>query len=526
MPDQNTTTPQAPSGAPSPFPPPRGQQGQQPQQGQPVQPPAAAPYVQQPQQSPPGTFQQAAMDAIYKLAARTPPSQRPTTPPRKLPRYSFNFADDYFLSGTFDQDIADMRSFANRRTGFANYDSEQPFYPGLYVLGALAGLGKTSFSVQLADQLAASGVYVLYLSLEQGRLDFFSKCIARSFFLEHLADAEANAAAQGQGHAPSVLGHRYYSKYPTPTAMDIRTGLVLDAHPDKLAKHVDKFVSDVQSRVCVVQGQFEVTVEDIRWAAELFVQQMGVRPVIIIDYLQIMAPTLVNKRVPDAKTAVDHIVHTLKAMQLDLGLTVLLISSLNRQNYLAPIDFESFKESGGIEFTADVMLGLQLAVMNTREFYNKINADGTEGKETSLTRKRMIVRSAKKMNPRALQLVCLKNRYGISSFELLFDYFPANEYFHPVTEPKDVVPLRFDPKGDLMMPDYTVYAPGSANGAAPAASGQASGPAPGGSDPGDFGSSDLTQDQIAMLNGILESAAENAPGGQDGPAPEGDDGHA
>ena len=35
------------------------------------------------------------------------------------------------------------------------------------------------------------------------------------------------------------------------------------------------------------------------------------------------------------------------------------ISSFNRENYTAPVNLSSFKESGSIEYSSDVLIGLQ-----------------------------------------------------------------------------------------------------------------------------------------------------------------------
>lgn len=191
----------------------------------------------------------------------------------------------------------------------------------------------------------------------------------------------------------------------------------------------------------VVHGAFSMTVEDIIGVIDAVIQQLHEKPVVIVDYLQIVAPTLVNGRIPDSKTAIDHIVHTLKAKQSQDGLTVLAISSLNRQNYLTPVDFESFKESGGIEYGADVIWGLQLAVLNNEDFYYTTTQSGKR-QETSLREKRQMIIAAKAACPRRVDLVCLKNRYGISSYEIPFEYYPANDYFGPVYRPND--PDTFD----------------------------------------------------------------------------------
>ena len=106
-------------------------------------------------------------------------------------------------------------------------------------------------------------------------------------------------------------------------------------------------------------------------------------------------------------------------MQSDNKLVCFVISALNRSNYLAPVDFESFKESGGIEYTADVVLGLQLEVLND-ELFTKSN---------KLIEQRKKVKEAKNETPRRIELVCLKNRYGQSSYGCTFEYYPACDLF-------------------------------------------------------------------------------------------------
>ena len=127
------------------------------------------------------------------------------------------------------------------------------------------------------------------------------------------------------------------------------------------------------------------------------------KPIVIIDYLQIIAPTLINGRVPDTRTSIDHIIHTLKAMQSAEDMTVFVISSLNRQNYLTPIDFESFKESGMIEYSCDVLMGLQLSILDSEAFYYVQEDNNKRPRETSLKEKREMINQAKAI-PRATSI--------------------------------------------------------------------------------------------------------------------------
>ena len=149
-----------------------------------------------------------------------------------------------------------------------------------------------------------------------------------------------------------------------------------------------------------------------------YIEKTKVLPIVVIDYLQVIYP--LDTRL-STKDAVDMNVRALKNLQKDHNLVVILVSSLNRANYLTPIDFESFKESGGIEYTADVIWGLQLKVMNDEIF----------DKDKGLKAKREAVRDAKKEKPRKIEFVCLKNRYGESSYSCYFDYYPQYDYFVP-----------------------------------------------------------------------------------------------
>lgn len=338
--------------------------------------------------------------------------------PRKI---NLTQAWDYFTGGQFDKDISVYQACSNFVTGYKNLDAIQPFYPGLYCLGAISSLGKTTFCQQMADQIAAAGFYVLYFSLEQSRFELFSKSLARGFYRTNREEARKN-------NRPSV--------YPTPSSMDIRRGLT-SRYPQEMARQIDAYLQTVQKRLYVVDGAFSLTVEDIRSVTEAMIRKLGVSPVVLVDYLQIIAPSLVNGRIPDTKTSIDHIVHSLKALQTDYNLSVVAISSLNRQNYLTPIDFESFKESGGIEYTADVIWGLQLSVLNDKSFYHHYDNAGKQKGETSLKEKREKIQQEKASTPRHVDLVCLKNRYGISSYSLHFDYFPASDYFLPLYDPND-----------------------------------------------------------------------------------------
>lgn len=166
-------------------------------------------------------------------------------------------------------------------------------------------------------------------------------------------------------------------------------------------------------------GNFDTNVDTIREYIADYIANTKERPTIIIDYLQILAPS--NTKYTD-KQQTDYNVTTLKKISRNYNIPIIAISSFNRQSYNASISLEAFKESGGIEYTADVVLGLQFRLLADEGL--KLN---TNGNLTADAKKQLKAEFEK--NPRELQLVCLKNRNGKSNFEVDLNYYSAFNYF-------------------------------------------------------------------------------------------------
>lgn len=301
---------------------------------------------------------------------------------------------DYIRRG-MGADIEELRAQSDRKTGFPNLDAEAgSIYAGLYAVGGISSVGKTTFISQLADQMAAQGQHVLFFSMEQSRLEMVSKSIARQ------------TAKDDPDKAVSSL--------------QIRTG----AKGESISRATAEYLQGVGDRVSIIEGNFNCTVSFIKnYARQYSEQNGGVKPVIVVDYLQVLQAEKdpeTGRKMTDTRAIVDHNVTELKRLSRE-GMPVFVVSSVNRSNYLTPIDFEAFKESGGIEYTADVVWGLQLSAIHDPIF----------NKEGNIKAKREKIAEAKEAMPRDIELVCLKNRYGKSRYTAQFTYYPQYDYFRP-----------------------------------------------------------------------------------------------
>ena len=281
-----------------------------------------------------------------------------------------NMAD--YIGGAMVAEMERLERQANRKTGFSNLDDEAgAIYNGLYVIGGISSVGKTSFITQLCDQMAEAGEHVLFFSMEQSRLEIASKSIAR-----RTAKRDRDKAVTG---------------------LDVRMGRTTPLMLDEIRA----YTVEVADRVNVIEGNFNCTVGYIYDYTARFIEQNA-----------------------DKRQAMDYSVTTLKRMSRTLEVPVFVVSSFNRNNYLTPVDYESFKESGGIEYTCDVLWGLQLTAVNDDLF-----KDDDGGK----VRRRERLAKAKDEIPRDIELVCLKNRYGRSRYKARFVYYPQYDYFMPTT---------------------------------------------------------------------------------------------
>lgn len=302
-----------------------------------------------------------------------------------------------YLNETVSNKISDLRNYINASkddkvlsTGFVNLDQylDGGLYDGLYVLGAISSLGKTTFAIQIADYLSSQGHDVLYISLEMSRYEIMAKSISRHTYLNCKKNSEDmyNPKSQGQ-----ILDGKRYESY-TPLERDV-------------IYHAGENYKQEASRLWIYEVTDNLTVDNIKSLIEEHKKHTSVCPVVIIDYLQII--TSIDHKLTE-KQSVDQIVKRLKQISRDFKIPVLAISSLNRESYKSPISMQAFKESGGIEYSADVLFGLQLKGVEAKDFDVEI---------------------AKSKTPREIELKILKNRRGRTGGSLLFEYYPKFNYF-------------------------------------------------------------------------------------------------
>lgn len=254
------------------------------------------------------------------------------------------------------QYIQDDKQIKKIRTGFNKLDTllNGGLPNGLITLGAIPSLGKTTFALQMADNMASvENTKVLFFSLEMNRFDIISKSLSRLSYTSN-----------------ELSNYTYDDLLSNNEAVDYKT-LLSQYEPIANNLYTIDYIYNIQDIEAFIR-QFK----DLHEENNI---------VVIIDYLQYI---LCGNNGND-KQVIDNITKRLKELAKELNICIIEISSLNRTNYSGSITMESFKESGSIEYTSDILIGL--------EYVN----NGANEREYEAKR-----------NPRKIALSVIKNRYG------------------------------------------------------------------------------------------------------------------
>jgi replicative DNA helicase len=308
----------------------------------------------------------------------------------EVARQEYNKITAYSAIRAFQDYIQYTSTRASISTGFKQLDTVLggSLFEGLYAIGAISSLGKTTFILQIADFLAKQGQDVLYFSLEMSKYELMAKSISRETLL-HCTDNDIDIRKAKT--IRDILDGRRYFNY----GEDDRKVIHTATNNYKEYSHNLYFHERIG----------DIGIKEIKLAVEAHRKFTGKTPIIIIDYLQIISSD--NTRATD-KQNTDKAVLELKRISRDFITPVIVISSLNRASYKDQISFEAFKESGAIEYSTDVVIGLQLKGAGNGNF----NVD-----------------TAKNNNPRELELKILKNRSEKTGVTIGYKYYPMFNLF-------------------------------------------------------------------------------------------------
>ena len=214
-------------------------------------------------------------------------------------------------------------------TGYAALDdiTAGGFYEGLWCFGGLPGTGKSGLAWQMANAAAEQGRPSVYVTLEVAADELIARAVS--------------SVMAANGH-------------PTPYS-DILRGRVIDA---EILDAASAYLEGPGQLARIKQAFFGANADDVARYAYAVKAAEGQAPIVFVDYLQ--ALTAQPGKYQELREKTDQNIMRLKALSDELQTTVIVLSSFNRNHskpgYLPSM--AAFKESGGIEYTADLLASL------------------------------------------------------------------------------------------------------------------------------------------------------------------------
>jgi replicative DNA helicase len=273
----------------------------------------------------------------------------------------------------------------------------------LYALGALTGLGKTTFALNIADNISELGKDVLFFSLEMSRYELISKIHSRN-----MAKLEPGTKNYSMS-AIEIMDFDMKIRKEPPKQESLT---LLKNARDKYNEHA-KHLSIFECSGNFGVKEIETTLKELRALERM-------PSVVIVDYLQILHKY--EDGLTD-KQCVDKNILELKRLTKELNVSIIVISSINRSSYDDVVDIKSFKESGSIEYSCDVLMSLSFDYKD-----NQYSPEGrTKAKRKSIKRK--IDAKQHGSENKEIKLSVLKNRLYKSHEDVIFVYYSKYDYF-------------------------------------------------------------------------------------------------
>ena len=260
---------------------------------------------------------------------------------------------------------------------------------GLVAVGAETSLGKTTFIMQIADNIAKSGKDVLIFSLEMSQFELISKSISRITYEKCLSDNKPLKYAKTQ---LGISDGSRYLKYS-------------QEEKDLISESEKEYTKGIGEHLIIRESVADMTVNQVKAIIQARYEAVKEYPVVIIDYLQLLQheDRYINS---NDKLRTDVNITSLKRVSRDFKIPIIVISSFNRTGYDKEVSYSSFKESGGIEYSSDVIIALK---QSDKGFIP--NTD---------------------ISKRVIECSILKNRQGEKGTKIDFEYIPMFNHYKEI----------------------------------------------------------------------------------------------
>ena len=272
---------------------------------------------------------------------------------------------------------------------------------GTIMLGGHSGMGKSTLALQIAQNISAQGIPVFYYSLEMSKAGIAAKALARQIFRRTggtMSIASSDLLYEG---SVSGFGEAVWKE--------------IEAARSDVAKECRELFVIENRKKAPISG-YRIYQDGVKYAEKA-------HAVVFVDYLQVLdleeAENAARGGIVDPRSAIERNLRWLRQLADEMQIPVVIINSLNRGSYGKSVGASAFKESGAIEYSADVVLAMQFGIFSGQE---------------DLKNGELLADREKSKNPRVVDVIALKQRYGCSGEDAIvrFHYYAGSDCFQAI----------------------------------------------------------------------------------------------
>lgn len=324
---------------------------------------------------------------------------------------------------TREIDYIETRSKQKKiKTGFNNLDKQLGggLESGLYLIGAIPGMGKTAFYQQIGENLVDQGFNVLYFALEMDRHVLFARKVSRMLRNVKKLSISAKEILNYDGQAEETkkaimeTWNEAGREDPNKGSLYLIDNSEAESPADVISRESISYYIDLADKKDAKDKEGNVIIKDGK--------PVKINPIVIVDYVQILK-RLNDENSLDKKSLLDKHMEALKGISIKYNIPVLVISSVNRDSYKdnsSKLTLASLKESGDIEYYAEVIFLLDY----NREYINYKKNIGSNSVFDFDTAKEDIKRNGYS----ALNIIIAKDRNGEPSNSEIY-FYGKSTYF-------------------------------------------------------------------------------------------------
>lgn len=290
-------------------------------------------------------------------------------------------------------------------TGFQTLDDllNGGIREGLIIVGAVPSLGKTTFLIQMLDQIVSQAWED---DQKAETIDPNTRRDALIFSLEESANSLIAKMISRRGAEYAMRVNRPLKEYAKSSdqILNYQSHELWKKDALQLYELCKNGVMKTGEKFAIIDGR-PVSALEVRESIEEYKTATGRTPIVLIDYLQIMKPMDPKS---DLRNTINENLTELANLSHEYNTPIVVISSFNRQSYGQGVNYASAKESGNVEYSADIMIGLQFENVGGKNFDEK---------------------KARKQDIRKIELIIQKNRRGKTNDVIKFDYMAEFNLF-------------------------------------------------------------------------------------------------